>query len=314
MINICSPDQNDPVRAQFDEVNNTINLPQTTVLQINPEDYTKHPQCNFNMARAMIADGDLALDAHGHLAAQVDLVGLSPSAARVLVTGMAGSGWDYWRIEAENHPHHGNTISALRNGQQGQPNVDPPEPAAEPAEFVWGNHLLSDFEQGTFYNNLKNQFEDLSRFREVAGLNTLDRDSWPKGAGVYVVWQRMENGTDMMLYVGLAGRIVNDGEGGINVNAGCLAGRLARWHPYCFQMQDIYQNHFEYGPQFSVGAIRIQPFPQRYRHHVPLDRIKVDCFLLSEIEARVSPALIESLILQNHVALNGSLPPANNQL
>jgi hypothetical protein len=306
-INVCPPNNFNPlVRATFDLPTNTICLPAGTVLLIDPNDFQRHPQSNFNKVRAMIEKGDIAIKENEALVTQVPL-DLSPSAACVLLTGQAGNGWHYWQVSEANHPQLGQEIDVLRNGG---PNLVNQPPVAV---FAWDN-LLLNINQAGFYGCLQSHFEGLKRFQEIQGPYTLNKKLWPKGTGVYVVWKSSESDPDSIVYVGSTGKFKQKETFEPKLNGGCLSKRPGRSHPYCFQSQGLNSGFFEYDPMFRVNVIKKKDHKERYRCKIPLARIKVGCFDLSGIERHISPALLEALILQNHVAIHNRLPPANNQL
>jgi hypothetical protein len=135
--------------------------------------------------------------------------------------------------------------------------------------------------------------------------------SWPAGRGVYVVRQISKG--DSILYVGMTGRFKRNGDGSVTMRGGTLAGRETRWHPYSFTRAGFYKNQFEYGPNYSVNVLLTKAEESRYRYHVPFADIAVDCFVTDGIEGEVSPAFLETLILQMYMREFKTLPPANNQ-
>ena len=48
-------------------------------------------------------------------------------------------------------------------------------------------------------------------------------------------------------------------------------------------------------------------------HHTPISEIQIDCFITTGNEKETAPALIETLLLQNHFAMTGKLPPAKQE-
>lgn len=148
----------------------------------------------------------------------------------------------------------------------------------------------------------KNRF-----FRYKPGGN----QAWPAGRGVYVV--RQISTGDSILYIGMTGRFKRNGDESVTMRGGVLADREARWHPYSFTKEGPYQNYFEYGPNYSVNVLLTKAAEGRYRHHVPFVDIVVDCFVTDGVEREVSPAFLETLILQMYMREFGTLPPANNQ-
>jgi hypothetical protein len=115
-----------------------------------------------------------------------------------------------------------------------------------------------------------------------------------------------------VLYIGKCGKVKHAAAGWM-VNGGQFKNRVNRWTPYCFQKAGQWANHFEYDPIFTKDP-KSGPLHVSYKNHVPLSDIQIDCFITSENEKNTSSALIETLLLQNHLAVHHLLPPANQEL
>jgi hypothetical protein len=160
---------------------------------------------------------------------------------------------------------------------------------------------------------IRNYFVAAQRFVEVKTVAGFNRNLSLNGPGVYVVYHNTE-GAAKVLYIGKTGkwnRPPNDGS--VVMNNGRLADRLQRWTPYVYQNAGRYADHFEYGPNFT-GARKPPTNPANYRNHVPLAEIVTECFLLDGMEREVSPAFLETLLMQIFLQANGDLPPANREL
>jgi len=135
---------------------------------------------------------------------------------------------------------------------------------------------------------------------------------FPLGTGVYVVRKRTYAGLGDIVYIGKAGKLQN-ARCRFQMNCGKLPNRLPRWHPYCYQIAGPYANHFEFGPNFGVNELKRQPFPGRYKQHVPLRDLETACFVTDREEQEIAPAFLEGLLLQFIIREVGNLPPGNNE-
>ncbi len=115
-----------------------------------------------------------------------------------------------------------------------------------------------------------------------------------------------------VLYIGKCGKVKHTAAGW-EVNGGQFKGRANRWTPYCFQKAGPWADHFEYDPNFAKDPESV-PLHGRYKNHVPLSEMQIDCFITTGNEENTSPALIETLLLQNHLSVHNLLPPANQEL
>lgn len=164
------------------------------------------------------------------------------------------------------------------------------------------------------YKQIKEKFLQDKRLKILRGREAWDTQNWPNGAGVYLIWQCHPDANRRLLYIGKAGKFQRRSESETELNGGNLAKRLERWTPYCFQQEGQYGYYFEYGPNASVNEILKLQTEQRYRHHVLAEEIEVECLCLQEWERKLSPALLEALLLQDYMCANGYLPIANNEL
>lgn len=163
------------------------------------------------------------------------------------------------------------------------------------------------------YAAVKDMFLRNNRFVSITGetVALLKDVPWPPGSGVYVVRDLPEDGN--ILYIGKTGKLTGIDGARAGVNGGALIQRLQRWTPYCFQTAGPFSDHFEYGPKYGVNVIREKPYPDRYRFHVQLKQIAIDCFSTAGIEQQLSPAFLEALLLQDHVSRQGRLPTGNQE-
>lgn len=164
------------------------------------------------------------------------------------------------------------------------------------------------------YAAMKAHFQAAGRLKTLNGNSAWTASQWPNVPGVYLVWHRLAPNHRQLLYIGKTGKFLRDGDEVAHFNGGTLKSRLQRWTPYCFQRQGPHAQSFEYGPNFSVNVLPNQPHEDRYRHRVPAAEIEVECFLLGDWTKQLSPALLESLLLQEHLMNHDDLPPANNEL
>ena len=164
------------------------------------------------------------------------------------------------------------------------------------------------------YEAIKGYFQSVRRCLILTGGQAWRRQQWPQGPGVYCIWRTPIDLPRQLLYIGKAGKFKRTGDEPVQLNDGCLASRLQRWTPYCFQRQGPYAEHFEYGPNGSVNEIPKMDYQSRYREHTPASEIQVECFVLSGWEHQVPPALLETLLMQDYLQSHGDLPVANNEL
>lgn len=175
---------------------------------------------------------------------------------------------------------------------------------------------LASVSPNQVFEQVTSAFVSANRFHRIAAdsFEKLKKEPWPKSNGAYVVRRAGSEGMDGVLYIGKTGKLQPTNEGGVIANSGKLIGRLSRWTPYCFQSEGPFANHFEYGPNYGVNEIPKQPHADRYRHHISLAQVWTDCFATSGIEQEVSPAFLETLLLQAYVCGKAALPPANQEL
>jgi hypothetical protein len=188
--------------------------------------------------------------------------------------------------------------------------IDQKNPASENATEA----THSPWSTSPTYAAIKADFQKAGRLQTLNGNSAWTASQWPNVPGVYLVWHRLAPNHRQLLYIGKTGKFLRDGDEVVQFNGGTLKSRLQRWTPYCFQRQGPHAQSFEYGPNFSVNVLPNQPHEDRYRHRVPAAEIEVECFLLGDWTKQLSPALLESLLLQEHLMNHDDLPPANNEL
>jgi hypothetical protein len=310
---IITPSHSDyaAVTAAFDPARKTVTIPAGTPLQIDLDDHNSHPQSNFNQARRFKDEG-LIGEQNGRLECLMDLTDLSPSAAWVLISGTAGSGWTRFIIREPGHPLDGSLINELR---EAPPPPPPPPPVLQPISLKALLDVLSGEMQERF-TAIRDYFEAAKRLVRVEVRTVADFNGNPSlnGPGVYVVYHNVEDPAKV-LYIGKSGKWRRPPEdGSVVMNNGRLADRTERWTPYVYQKVGDYANHFEYGPNFPSNGEKPPTNPANYRKHVPLAEIVTHCFLLAGMEREVSPAFLETLLMQIFLQANGDLPPANREL
>ena len=167
----------------------------------------------------------------------------------------------------------------------------------------------SNFEN--FYSKLTDFYKSENKFYEISAAKCSELD-WPNGIGVYVV--RAREGMDVV-YIGMTGKVQRMAPDSVKleIKKNGFKNRSKRWHPYCFSEKGRYENHFEFGPNFGVNELKKQGEEVRYKYHLPITDLTVDCFSLDEKTA-MAPTFLESFILQVYFSSKGTLPVANNVL
>ena len=61
-----------------------------------------------------------------------------------------------------------------------------------------------------------------------------------------------------------------------------------------FYRRGIFKDHFEFGPNFGVNELKNEPEVQRYKYHIPVDEMAVDCFILGN-GSKCTPTFLEDL-------------------
>lgn len=161
------------------------------------------------------------------------------------------------------------------------------------------------------HQHLEDLFARHGRFGIVTGTSTGSL-VWPEGMGCYVVRRKGTRCHEGVLYIGKCGKVI-PGPSGWTSNRSTFRKRVYRYTPYIFQKVGAWADHFEFGPTFKKDH-RLVPVEQRYASREQMCDIQIDCFITTGNEQFTSPALIETLLLQNHLAVHGSLPPANQEL
>lgn len=143
---------------------------------------------------------------------------------------------------------------------------------------------------------------------------------WPKGFGVYVVWE-INDYVDKLIYVGLTGKFKKTVSNGYAINSGRFVNRKNRWTPYFFQESNAENTEFtfRYGPKYSNSVIQRKMMfeSDAYEKSINYSRLRVDFFLFSEDVQNnfgYTPALLEAQILTWYLIENKSLPPANFEI
>jgi hypothetical protein len=269
------------------------------------------------------------LPPHHHAASIPDLKTWSIVPSRGPLT-WSGNNWAEFLVRPPDDPILTNTILNMTirqpNPEQDTPANSEAEHRAQPAEVetrqeppVGAAQIGEPGPQHSWplpipYEAIKGYFQSVDRYRVLTDSQAWSRQQWPQGPGVYCIWRTPSNGPRQLLYIGKAGKFKRTGDAPVQLNDGCLASRLQRWTPYCFQSQGRYAAHFEYGPNGSVNEIPKMDYEARYREHIPASEIQVECFVLSGWEQQLSPALLETLLMQDYLQSHGDLPVANNEL
>jgi hypothetical protein len=296
----------------------SVKLSAGTLLKIDPDDYASAPKANFNRIRGLL-QGNVVARTNNPDVGEANLQMLedewfTPSESAVFVKGSAQNGWKFWVFSEIGHQFLGQEINVFRNSppeDEDQLGEDPVfiEPKSEWQIGLKSNLVFTGILDENFYNQLQVTLTADHRFVSLIGLDAWNPLNWPNSPGVYAVWKTQGNKKLKLLYVGMCGMHFNNG----GLGGGILRARLTRWHPYCFQTAGPFVNHFEYEPLAGVNQLLALPPAGRYGQHIPASEIIVDCFTLAGLTHRVAPVLLESLILQNCLSINGNLPPANNQ-
>ena len=156
----------------------------------------------------------------------------------------------------------------------------------------------------SYYQQLIEHFQQKGLWDVVSAATTNDL-VFPRQKGVYVIRTNDHIPLiDSILYVGMSGKVSNDGE--FN-GSQTLAKRRYRWNPYRF-LGEV----FEFDPQYEQGESRDRPPRAGYRHQFDLESIVTDCFCSEDFSTPV-PAFLEAEILQMYLINKQVLPPANNK-
>ena len=143
---------------------------------------------------------------------------------------------------------------------------------------------------------------------------------WPKGFGVYVVWEIGEV-EDRLIYVGLTGKFKKTQTGAYTINSGRFSNRKYRWTPYFFQESDTLGSDFlfKYGPKYKNNTEQLNKRfdNDAYSDCIKYSSLRVDFFLFSEnvLENHgYTPSLLEAQLLTHYLIETNSLPPANFEI
>lgn len=173
-------------------------------------------------------------------------------------------------------------------------------------------YIATVIDSENFHQSAVNYFKGHDLVATVSGASFEDfaADKWPKGAGVYLIYQVEPY---ELLYIGMTGHVLVSESSMISIGGGCLSKRTLRWTPYCFRREGEYKDHWECGPAFK-GLKKPLPSERKYMHHFPLSNIKVDCFVLNDCWRMMSPTFVESSMLQIYIDRHGRLPLGNQKL
>lgn len=168
----------------------------------------------------------------------------------------------------------------------------------------------------TYIENLTSEFSNSDSYTLINNISK--RINWPKGYGVYTLWNKSIS-YENLIYVGLTGKYKRNKFGVIELNSGSFGKRSIRYTPYRFcnspKDDDAYRYSFRYGPKYSKGKLQNNHKYDKnaYRHTILYSDLLIVTFNVDTMKA-YTPALLESLILTNYFIEEGKLPPANNEL
>jgi hypothetical protein len=144
---------------------------------------------------------------------------------------------------------------------------------------------------------------------------------WPKGFGVYVVWENHQSEDNELLYIGMTGKYKKTQTGGYAINSGKFSNRKNRWTPYFFQESNESGNgfFFKHSPKYSNSTVQ---FDNRfesdaYSIEVCYSKLRIDFFTFSadvEDNFGYTPTLLEAKLLTEFLIENKTLPPANFEI
>jgi len=167
-----------------------------------------------------------------------------------------------------------------------------------------------------FYKTCCKAFSNISSYFQIRASNYDDiKKKWPKGVGVYAVWEAKANLKDVLVYIGMTGKIkkYSDGKTKLFDSKNGFSQRAGRTHPYSFTQSGAYKDFFEYGPKHALANIKKAASENRYTSRIPIKNIRIDCFQISE-QMNLAPSLLEGLLLQDYFNTYSKLPDANNEL
>lgn len=167
-----------------------------------------------------------------------------------------------------------------------------------------------------YYEEIKNEFVINRQFSIIKG--TANPIVWPNSSGVYVIWEKLANGMDKLIYIGMTGKFSNK-NGVVHFNEASFKTRGKRWTPYrfCEEEYDLEMKfHFRYGPKESntTKQGQIKYFSDAYNYSVSYINLEIHCFHINAEHSIYSPILLESLLLTKYLKATGTLPIANNAL
>lgn len=168
------------------------------------------------------------------------------------------------------------------------------------------------------YDLKKNEFKECQMFTLISPDN--EAVQWPLSSGVYVIWEKVPNEMNKLIYIGMTGKFSrNSNNGTVIFNEAIFQSRATRWTPYrfCEHERDnrmIY--HFRYGPKERNTARQgqIKYDINAYKKSIPYKSLEIHCFHINSDHNSYSPILLESELLTKYLKTEESLPPANNSL
>ena len=167
-----------------------------------------------------------------------------------------------------------------------------------------------------YYEEIKTEFVSNNQFSLIKANS--HQIEWPNSSGVYVIWKKLSNGMDKLIYIGMTGKFSNK-KGAIHFNGESFRSRFRRWTPYRFcehEKDGEMKFHFRYGPKESntnkQGKIKYDS--DAYNYSVSYMNLEIHCFHINAEHSNYTPILLESLLLTKYLKTTGELPLANNSL
>lgn len=176
---------------------------------------------------------------------------------------------------------------------------------------------MSELEKGfiTFYREYEELFGEKCKKLEGANVSF----NWPKGSGVYVVWNGKPNLPANIIYIGMTGKFSRNTDNTILFNGQQFIDQMLRWTPYrfCESLRDgEYRYSLRFGPKYSGVAEqgKHKYDPNAYRHNIPYRNLHIDCFIINNDHPTLTPIAFKTILLTKYLKEFGDLPPANNSL
>ena len=162
-----------------------------------------------------------------------------------------------------------------------------------------------------YFSVVKECFQEIHKFHSLQE-NACANLKWPKDPGVYVVWKISANPTPnesaQVVYIGMTGKFNTAGKCAPKQG---LHHRRIRWTPYCFAEKGEQANNFCFGPKYEKGESRDKAPKNGYDTCLPINNIRVDCFVFNR-DWPMAPSFLEALLLQGYLEQYESLPAGNN--